>query len=123
MDTKVVKAAPGRARRRHDPEFKAKVIAACLQPGVSLAAIALANGLNANMLRKWVRDHRMGVGADASLPDQERVRSAMVPARIGANEVPAEIRVDVRRGGTTVQLAWPVDAVASLGRCLRELLG
>ncbi len=123
MDTKVVKAAPGRTRRRHDSEFKAKVIAACLQPGVSLAAIALANGLNANMLRKWVRDHRMGVGADVSPPDRERVRSAMVPARIGANEVPAEIRVDVRRGGTTVQLAWPVDAVASLGRCLRELLG
>ena len=52
MDTKVVKAAPGRTRRRHDAEFKAQVIAACLQPGVSLAAIALANGLNANMLRK-----------------------------------------------------------------------
>jgi hypothetical protein len=29
----------------------------------------------------------------------------------------------VRRGGTTVQMAWPVDAVASLGQCLRELLG
>ena len=123
MDTKVVKAAPRRTRRRHDSEFKAQVIAACLQPGVSLAAIALANGLNANMLRKWVRDHRMGIGSDGSPPDRGQVRSAMVPARIEANEVPAEIRIDVRRGGTTVQLAWPVDAVASLGRCLRELLG
>lgn len=54
----VVKAAPRRARRRHSLEFKEEAIAACLHPGVSVAAIAPANGLNANMLRKWDRDHR-----------------------------------------------------------------
>ena len=32
------------------------MIEACRRPGVSIAAIALANGLNANMLRKWVID-------------------------------------------------------------------
>ena len=34
----------------------------------------------------------------------------------------AEIRLDVRRGGTTVQMAWPLEAAASLGQFLRELL-
>jgi transposase-like protein len=33
----------GRKRRRHSAEFKAKVVAACRQPGVSMAAVALAH--------------------------------------------------------------------------------
>ena len=45
-------------RRRHGPDFKAKVLAACNEPGASIAAVALAHGLNANLVRKW----RMGRG-------------------------------------------------------------
>jgi transposase len=41
-----------RRRRTHSAEFKAKVVSACRQPGVSIAAVALANGLNANLLRR-----------------------------------------------------------------------
>ena len=68
MDTNVLAAPASRRNRRHAPEFKARVIAACLQPGVSIAAAALANGLNVNFLRSWVkahRDHRSaGAGRD-----------------------------------------------------------
>jgi len=123
MDTMVVKAAPRRTRRRHSPEFKEQVIAACLHPGVSVAAIALANGLNTNMLRKWVRDHRVESGPDQANAELAAAPSAMVQLTVAPSAPPAEIRLDVRRGGTTVQMAWPVDAVASLGQCLRELLG
>lgn len=123
MDTLVVKAAPRRTKRRHDPEFKEQVIAACLHPGVSVAAIALANGLNTNMLRKWVRDHRTESEPDQAKAELAAAPSAMVQLTVAPNVPPAEIRLDVRRGGTTVQMAWPVDAVASLGQCLRELLG
>jgi len=123
MDTMVVKAAPRRTRRRHSPEFKEQVIAACLHPGVSVAAIALANGLNTNMLRKWVRDHRAESGPDQANAELAAAPSAMVQLTVAPSVPPAEIRLDVRRGGTTVQMAWPVDAVASLGHCLRELLG
>ena len=123
MDTKVVKAAPRRTRRRHSPEFKEQVIAACFHPGVSVAAIALANGLNTNMLRKWVRDHRVESGPDQANAELAAAPSAMVQLTVAPSAPPAEIRLDVRRGGTTVQMAWPVDAVASLGQCLRELLG
>ena len=45
-----------RRRRRHSAEFKAAVIKECMRPGVSIAAVALAHSLNANMLRKWVTD-------------------------------------------------------------------
>jgi transposase-like protein len=41
-----------RRRRRHTAEFKTTVIEECLRPGVSIAAVALAHGLNSNLLRK-----------------------------------------------------------------------
>ena len=55
MNTSAFVESPGRrTHRRHGAEFKAQVVLACRQPGVSIAAVALANGLNANMLRRWV---------------------------------------------------------------------
>ena len=40
-------------RRRHSDELKAKVLAACEEPSVSISGVALAHGLNANLVRKW----------------------------------------------------------------------
>jgi len=45
-------------RRVHSAQLKTAVLAACNEPGASIAAVALANGLNANLVRKW----RMGRG-------------------------------------------------------------
>ena len=42
-------------RRVHDAEFKARVLGECRRPGASVAAVALAHGLNANLLRKWLQ--------------------------------------------------------------------
>jgi len=122
MDTLVAKPA-NRPRRRHAEEFKRQVIEACLQPGVSVAAIALANGLNANYLRRWVREHRQETaGGEASGEWPDAGASAILPVSVAASTPPAEIRLDVRRGATTVQMAWPLEAAARLGQCLRELL-
>ena len=44
------KSAP---RCRHSSELKTKVLAACDEPGASISGVALANGLNANLVRKW----------------------------------------------------------------------
>ena len=38
----------------HGAQFKAKVLAECSEPGASVAAVAMANGLNANVVRKWL---------------------------------------------------------------------
>ena len=40
-------------RRRHDGALKAKVLAACDEPGASISAVALAHGLNTNLVRNW----------------------------------------------------------------------
>lgn len=128
MDTKVAKAAARRTRRTHAPEFKAQVIEACLQPGVSVAAVALANGLNANYLRRWVKEHReqsAGNATGACLVVSSQVKpAALVPVTVQAPDVagPGEIRIDIRRGATAVQMAWPVTHAAMLGPWLKDLL-
>lgn len=40
-------------RRRHSVELKAKVLADCDEPGASISGVALAHGLNTNLVRKW----------------------------------------------------------------------
>ena len=123
MNTLIAKPAPRRTRRKHDAEFRAQVIEASLHPGVSVAAVALANGLNANMLRKWVREYRQGskpAPAEIELP--AALPAAIVPVTVAPSVALAEIRLDIRRGSTTVQLAWPIEATASLGQFLHALL-
>ena len=38
-----------RFRRTHSAEFKAQLIAACILLGVSIAAVAMAHGVNSNL--------------------------------------------------------------------------
>ena len=57
----------GVSRRQHERSFKAELVRQCLVPGASVAAIALAGGINANLLFKWRRDHKRETIA-ASMP-------------------------------------------------------
>ncbi|WP_080531291.1 transposase [Alloalcanivorax xenomutans] len=48
---------PQPRRRRHfSREFKAHIVAACQEPSVSVSRIALDNQLNANLVRRWIRE-------------------------------------------------------------------
>nr|WP_312619993.1 transposase [Agrobacterium pusense] len=42
-------------RRRYDPASRDRLVAACLEPGVSVSRLALEHGVNANLVRKWVK--------------------------------------------------------------------
>lgn len=45
-------------RRRFEPASKDRLVAACLEPGVSVSRLALEHGVNANLLRKWIKKRR-----------------------------------------------------------------
>ncbi|CUX06696.1 transposase (plasmid) [Agrobacterium radiobacter] len=45
-------------KRRFDPADKARLIDSAMKPGVSVASLALAHGINANLLRNWVKLRR-----------------------------------------------------------------
>ena len=40
-------------RRRHGATLNAQILAECERPGASIAAIAMAHGVNANLVHKW----------------------------------------------------------------------
>ena len=54
---KTVAGLTGVPRRQHEKSFKAELVEQCMVPGASVAAVALAGGINANLLFKWRRDH------------------------------------------------------------------
>ena len=132
MDTNALTAPASRGNRRHAPEFKARVIAACLQPGVSIAAVALANGLNANFLRSWVKAHRdqqrsdiaIGVERDPGGVPAKRPAPSLVPVRVQTpSDAPSStIEVEIRRQQTVVAIRWPASEATACGQWLRDLL-
>ena len=122
MDTIGQEAAAGRRRRRlHSDEFKADAIAAASQPGVSMASVALARGVNANLLRRWVREAEM---RPAKTPTKAAaVAPTFLPVQLPEPAAPVgEIRIDVRRGAATITVAWPMAAAAECASWMRELL-
>lgn len=57
---------PSRRRRRdHSPELKRELVRQCVQPGASVSSIAMAHGINANLVFKWRREHRAALAASA----------------------------------------------------------
>ncbi|MCY1740680.1 IS66-like element accessory protein TnpA [Ensifer sp. SL37] len=45
-------------KRYFDRASKERLIDACLEPGVSIAGLALSHGINTNQLRKWVNQRQ-----------------------------------------------------------------
>ncbi|ASW04118.1 IS66-like element accessory protein TnpA [Paraburkholderia aromaticivorans] len=66
-------------RHYYDARSKQALIQACLQPGASLASLALKAGVNANLLRKWVRKHQAKCESGSAMPQTAEERAAFVP--------------------------------------------
>lgn len=121
----------GRRRRKHSDEFKAQVVAACSQPGVSIAAVSMAHGVNANLARRWIFDAN---DARSRVPDKEdRAVAETVPPKLAlpppfvAASLPpspalSEIRVELRRGAIAISVTWPIGAASECAGWMRELL-
>jgi transposase len=131
-------------RRRHSDELKAKVLAACDEPGASISGVALAHGLNANLVRKWRCGRgvkRAGVavttptaskappplGAAAqfiaiemSAPTKTTVRTAAQATGAAPIAEPL-IQIELRRGPLHLNVRWPASAADDCTAWLREL--
>lgn len=119
----------GAPRRRHSEELKAQVVASCGQPGASVAAIAQAHGLNANLVHKWRRGlARLPPRAVTAVPATSAAEpgaGVFVPLQLPAQAPAArgsDIRIELRRGATSVIVTWPTDAARECASWMRELL-
>src|SRR5687767_14169082 len=115
----------GRRRRRtHSLQFKMEAVAACRKPGASIAAVALARSINANLLRRWVVEaERAEAGTSSALsalpaPGESLVELPIRPAPGNG----AAIQIEVRRGALTVSIHSPISAMHECALWLREVL-
>jgi transposase-like protein len=132
MDTSVALSEGRRRRRIHSAEFKAHIVAACCQPGVSSASVAMANGINANLVRRWVKEAEVGVQVELGTAAREpktaspattpKPKFLPLPIPTPASPVVADIRVELQRGATTVTVTWPASAASECAAWMRELL-
>ena len=108
-------------RRRHSPQFRAEVLTACSEPGTSVAAIALAHGLNANLVHKWRRSQGRAIASPGPgrTSGEFLALSLMPPPEATAHR---DIRIELRRGPTCVTVRWPMDGASECAIWLREWL-
>ena len=118
---------PSRRRRNHTEEFKQAMIAACCESGASVAGIALANEVNANQVRRWMRERgieppRRSLPA-RSISSKCVAEPTFVPVLIPpiVSSLP-DIRIEVRRGNTAVKIEWPGQAASDCAAWLRDWL-
>lgn len=113
------------------------MVAQCLQDGVSLASLAVEHGMNPNVLHRWVTEHeRYG---HHILSDADRQEQGPTPPMVSVPEsatpflpVPLSprpspvgneaIRLEFKRGATTVCIFWPVGAAAQCTELMRQWL-
>lgn len=127
VDTLVEIQKPGRRRRHHAESFKVAVIEACCEAGASVAGIALANGVNANQVRRWMRERgiepstrRVPMPATEATP---AMSPAFVPLSFSPDELASrDIRIEIRRGNSAIKIDWPVQASGDCAAWLRDWL-
>lgn len=115
--------------RTYTRQFKAELVAACQQPGASIAATALQHGMNANVLHRWLKEHERDERHRLIDPLGVAVPTSPVPAFIplkpptGMLEPTAcDIKVELRKGALSMVVTWPTSATADLVHWTRAIL-
>ena len=116
---------PSRRRRHHPEAFKQAVIEACCEPGASVAGIAMANGVNANQVRRWMRERGIESLTRRIATPVLDTASAIAPAFVQLPMPLAAagyIRIEVRRGNTAIKVDWPIQASGDCAAWLSDWL-
>ncbi|KRC28761.1 hypothetical protein ASE28_17485 [Acidovorax sp. Root219] len=107
-------------RRQYSASMKAQVVAECGEPGASVAKVAMAHGINANVVHRWRQMAREGKGATPAKTGEFIALPLAMPTVSAA--APADIRVELRRGAVTMTITWPASAAVDFAAWTRELL-
>ena len=102
-----------RHRRRYSPTFKAEVLAACDEPGASIAAVAQRYQVNANLVHKWRKAARDSAGSPTQSPE-----FVPIPLAMAAPGDP-DVRVTLTLGELTIQ--WPLSHINQAVSWLKAL--
>jgi transposase len=121
-------------RRHHERSFKADLILQSLVPGASVSAIAMAAGINANLLFKWRREHMRLMRAPSTVtlvpvqlaPDLE-IEPSQTPAKPGSSNLAnvsneCDDVIELEFAGARLRMRGSVDetALMTVLRALRR---
>ena len=112
-------------RRFYSPELKLQVVRTCAQPGASIAGVALQHGINTNIVHRWIREHSQGtlvIQPQAFVPVTLSTEPEPVASKPVAVAATSEIRMQLRRGTSSVTVMWPSELAGDCGAWLREWL-
>jgi transposase len=108
----------------YDPQAKRELIEASLQPGVSVAKLALAHGINANLLRTWMNKHQRQSMTAGSLRPSATPAPFIPVVPVSAHRSPITPPELVARLPNGVRLEWsalPADQLAQVLHLLSTL--
>ena len=120
-NSEISTSSPSRTHRTYSAQFKAELVVACGQPGVSIAALAGQHGMNANVLHRWLKEHALsgchGQSGSGNAKPSSAALQQHTPAFI-AVQLPAPgpepasqaIKVEIRKGALTMTITWPGSA-------------
>lgn len=108
----VTAQSAAQTKRHFTPQFKARIVKLCEQPSAVMAQVARDHELDANIVSRWVREHRVRSKAHAFVP----VQVTRPDASLG------EIRIECTRGQQRIVVAWPASAAKECAQWLREWL-
>jgi len=116
--------SPRPTRRYYSPQLKTEVIQQCRQSSASVAGVALAHGINANIVHRWLHEQERAallLRAQSFVPVTLEQASPALPVEAGPSVMP-DIRVEVHKGSSTITVNWPLEGAASCSAWLREWL-
>ena len=109
----------------YDPQAKRELIEACFLPGVSVAKLALAHGINANLLRTWMTKHQRQLLAGGLLRPSSSTPASFIPVvTVSAPRSPITSPALTARLPNGVRLEWsalPADQLAQVLHLLSTL--
>ena len=107
-------------RKRYSKGLKAQVLAECDAAGASVAKVAMAHGINANIVHRWRKLAREGSGSMMG-KSLEFVPVAVAPVAMPTTRE-QDVEIELRRGSLSMKITWPTSAAADLATWTRELL-
>ncbi|MHC8400962.1 IS66-like element accessory protein TnpA [Pseudomonas sp. MDT1-17] len=102
-----------RQRTSYPKPFKTQVVQKCLQPGASVASVAMSHGINANVVRKWLPIYR-----DQQLTDLP----AFLPVKLEENiQEGKSVSIELPYGQGKMTVKWPASDHYGYARFVRGL--
>ena len=132
-ELEIPRSSARHTHRTYTAEFKAQLVIACQQPGASIAALASSQGMNANVLHRWLKEHAHN-GCHQLIKQSRSVAPAAIlpvpgflPVKLTVTEpepepAVAQIKAELRKGALSMHITWPVSAATQFASWATALL-